>query len=329
MYQLENLHLRLTAHCNKRCEHCFAHLDDYAPEKSYDYWKGLILTAEKMKVSSVTLTGGEPFVYHDIIPLLECLPEFNVPFKIETNGLLLEKFASTLQKIPTLKQIALSPGLHYDDAYMESLQNRVLDFRATGLPVILQANVLSQDLEHQLLWLEKLALTGIPIRMMVGHNGLGHSKDLSNVPFDVMLSIGRRYVDHPMIRCDLPGRLLDKTTSKGCGWNRNRADILPDGSLTPCAAIAWNYPDFVLDYVDGSTLEDVWNTNEYLNRIRNLKQSDFGGHCSQCSHFDTCQSSCVATSLGMCNDLFFGYPLCTFAERKKQDERCKPIDKNI
>ena len=44
---MKNLHLRLTARCNKRCEHCFAHLDNKAPELGAKYWLGIIETAEK------------------------------------------------------------------------------------------------------------------------------------------------------------------------------------------------------------------------------------------------------------------------------------------
>lgn len=313
MFELKNLHLRLTAHCNKRCEHCFASINDDMPELPVSYWIGLIAAARKMGVKAVTLTGGEPLVYHGITDLLKELEDSVVPIKMETNGVLLERYADNLLRLPTLKQIALSPGLHYEETYMNNLLHRIVLFRSKGLPLIMQANVILGDIQKQLLWLEHFADAGIPIRLMVGHNGLGSSKSLPNTPFDKILEIGRCYAGHSMIKCELPGVLLGKTESKGCGWNRNRADILPDGHLTPCAAIAWNYKDFVLDYVDQDNLEYVWKNNEYLNMIRSLNRCDFGGKCADCDHFELCQSSCVATNLGFTNNLFAGYPLCTYA----------------
>lgn len=320
MFQMKNIHLRLTAHCNKRCEHCFAALDEKMPELSCEYWLNLIAAAERLNVSVVTLTGGEPLIYHEIGKLLDKLQRCTVSLKIETNGILLEKYARLLVKIPMLKQIALSPGLCYEDEYMETLLHRLLKLRTDGLPMVLQASIILGDVEKQIAWLERFAENGIPVRLMIGHNGLGKSENLPNIPFDIMLSIGRRYVSHPMIQCELPGTLLGKAKSQGCGWNRNRADILPDGRLTPCAAIAWNYPDFVLDFVNGDNLEQIWNTNPYLNKIRNLKRSDFGGRCANCDQFESCQSSCVATNLGILKNLMAGYPLCAYAEKKEKFE---------
>ncbi len=312
MFKMKNLHLRLTSHCNKRCEHCFATLDEQKPEMSSEYWLGIIRTAERMNVASVTLTGGEPLIYHDIDVLFKKLRQYMIPIKMETNGILLEKYVESLKALPTLKQIALSPGLHYEDNYMEELLQRIKTFRKNGLPIVLQASVIYGDLEAQLAWLERFADNGVPIRLMVGHNGLGESKNLPNLPFEKMLAIGRKYAEHHMIKCELPGTLLGRKESYGCGWNRNRADILPDGRLTPCAAIAWNYPEFVLDYVNADNLDYVWNNNSYLNEIRNLKRTDFGGHCAKCEQFEKCQSSCVATNLGILNNLMAGYPLCTY-----------------
>ncbi len=79
---MKNLHLRLTARCNKRCEHCFAHLDNKAPELGAKYWLG-IETAEKKWAYPVSpLTGGEPFIYSEIHELLDRLKK---PFHTSEN----------------------------------------------------------------------------------------------------------------------------------------------------------------------------------------------------------------------------------------------------
>lgn len=318
MYEMKNLHLRLTSHCNKRCEHCFASLDEEEPELSSCYWLGIIKKAERMAVHSVTLTGGEPLVYHEIDSLLESLQDCKIPIKIETNGILLEKKREKLQKLKSLKKISISPGLHYDNSYMENLMQRLLRIREYGLPIELQATIVLGDIEQKLAWIEKFAQNGIHVRLMLGHNGLGGSRSLPNLHYEQMLTIGNRYAENEMISCELPGLLLGRNASQGCGWNRDRADILPNGKLSPCAAIAWNHPDFVLEYVDGDNLDIIWQTNSFLHKIRHLKQEDFKGHCFDCRQFDTCQSSCVATSIGILGDLLAGYPLCTFAARKQE-----------
>lgn len=167
-FPMKNLHLRLTARCNKRCEHCFAHLDNKAPELGAKYWLGIIETAEKMGVSSITLTGGEPFIYSEIHELLDRLKNLSTPLKIETNGLLLHEYKEELLRLSSLQTIALSPGLHYEKSYMEDLMARITAWRQEGLPVMLQASVILGNIENQLSWLEKFADHGIPVRLMAG-----------------------------------------------------------------------------------------------------------------------------------------------------------------
>lgn len=317
MYALKNLHLRLTSRCNKRCAHCFARLDQNASDLSCSYWLSIVKTAQRMNVKSITLTGGEPLVYSDIDKFLEKIKDINVNFKIETNGLLLDNYIKYLENISNLQHVAISPGLEYKDEYMNDLLQRIKKYQDRNIRIKIQANIIDDDINYKLSWLERIADAGIPVRLMLGHNGLGSSSHIKNMSFESQVSIAQKYSGHKMIHCELPGILLGNKC-KGCGWNRNRADILPDGRLTPCAAIAWNYPDFVLDYVDENNLAKVWKDNPYLMKIRKYKRDAFGGHCAKCEYFDDCQSSCVATSLGLKKSITAGYPLCSYISQRKQ-----------
>lgn len=316
---MENLHLRLTSKCNKQCIHCFAHINNEAEEQPLSYWVGIVDAAIQMGTKNITLTGGEPFVYHDIRKLIDHIKKKPINFSIETNGIIVHKYAIQLSTIKNLKRIAISPDLTYTEMELDQLLADVIQMKNIGLPIILQATVLPGNKERILQWIEKFARNGIPSRLILGHNGLGQSENLKeNLSYDDMIAIGNKYKNDINIRCDLPGCVVGGARNQTCGWNTIRGDILPNGHLSPCAAIAWNNKEFELDYVDGNNLKTVWEKNLFLNKIRNITQNSFGGNCKHCKHFDECKGSCVATSLGLRKSVYAGYPLCDYYFGKKK-----------
>lgn len=319
-YVLRNLHLRLTNRCNKKCEHCFASLDNSSIDLPSEYWIGIIKTAIKMGVENITLTGGEPFVYKEIDKLLKQVIELNVPFSIETNGILLGKYIGQLKEAKCLKRVSISPDLSYSKEYLDKLDQLLKECKDAGINVRLQAVILPAEKEKRINYLIMNAKKGIQSRVILGHNGLGKSKDLTdNLSSSEIVSVYNLLSKNDGIFCDLPPLFTKSEKVTTCGWNSFRGDIMPDGRLTPCAAIAWNYPDFILDHVDENNLEDVWDNNLMLNKIRNIGKKDFKGACASCNYFEKCRGSCVALSLGNYGDLFSGYPLCNDSLKEKKN----------
>lgn len=115
-----------------------------------------------MGVSSITLTGGEPFIYSEIHELLDRLKNLSTPLKIETNGLLLHEYKEELLRLSSLQTIALSPGLHYEKSYMEDLMARITAWRQEGLPVMLQASVILGNIENHCHGWKNLRIMGFP-----------------------------------------------------------------------------------------------------------------------------------------------------------------------
>ena len=78
--------IQVTERCDLRCAHCFVS----ATRKGADMPLGDLATAlprlESARVSTVTLTGGEPFVHPDLLGLVTLLSSTGVGVTICTNG---------------------------------------------------------------------------------------------------------------------------------------------------------------------------------------------------------------------------------------------------
>lgn len=101
---IDYLRISITDRCNLRCVYCMpqegvpciSHQDIL----SFEEIGQIVKAAEKLGVKKIKLTGGEPLVRKNIITLIELLREQTdvEQITLTTNGVLLEKYAKSLQK---------------------------------------------------------------------------------------------------------------------------------------------------------------------------------------------------------------------------------------
>lgn len=75
--------------CNFRCPFCHNHVLVKQPEQIADVpWKRIetFLRAKKGWIDGVVITGGEPTIHKDLVPLLSKLKDMGLPVKLDTNG---------------------------------------------------------------------------------------------------------------------------------------------------------------------------------------------------------------------------------------------------
>lgn len=94
---MENISFILTTNCNLRCSYCYYRDSD--AYSSFEYItveqivkvvKSYYLTNRK-KVGSITLTGGEPFLYENLATLIESISDYCNKIIILTNGTLISR----------------------------------------------------------------------------------------------------------------------------------------------------------------------------------------------------------------------------------------------
>jgi len=94
-----------TLRCNLACDYCFQRIknpsdrsDNAETRLNLDAWKSLIDELKPVGIPVIVM-GGELFLYHEIIGLLQCIREANLPLSIITNGFDLKSFTEELVDI--------------------------------------------------------------------------------------------------------------------------------------------------------------------------------------------------------------------------------------
>jgi MoaA/NifB/PqqE/SkfB family radical SAM enzyme len=79
----------LTNVCNKNCEYCFRELNEDA--QLFETNKGVLKNLKMMDVTHITFSGGEPFLYPNILDLIKLVHDSGIKVQIITNGSMLNK----------------------------------------------------------------------------------------------------------------------------------------------------------------------------------------------------------------------------------------------
>ena len=112
--QIEYVRLAVTDRCNLRCQYCMpANGIDIVPKQELLTFKEmyrLIRVLTELGVKKVRLTGGEPFVRKDFVGFLEMLSYNDLldAINITTNGALITKHITAIEKLEKVKNINLS-----------------------------------------------------------------------------------------------------------------------------------------------------------------------------------------------------------------------------
>jgi pyrroloquinoline quinone biosynthesis protein E len=95
--------LNPTLKCNQLCDFCYVNVDwkgVYQDRLSLDDWKNLIDQLVKYKIPLIDIVGGEPFVWKDMVNLLEYIKTKPINYIMSTNGTLItEELAKRLSKL--------------------------------------------------------------------------------------------------------------------------------------------------------------------------------------------------------------------------------------
>ncbi|MCD6233154.1 radical SAM protein [bacterium] len=102
--------LQITERCNLHCAHCFVSAGDYGDMISIRTIRNVVIPRLKeCRVISVTLTGGEPFVHHEIIEIVRLLRDANIRVGICTNGTSISQ--SQIEALAKISNVHLNVSL--------------------------------------------------------------------------------------------------------------------------------------------------------------------------------------------------------------------------
>lgn len=296
--QLTNIHMEITSLCNERCIHCYVPTENKNTSMDLSLALSIIKQCRDMNVLHITLTGGEPMMHKDFIPILTKIRELNFSVNVLSNLTLLNDVI--IKEMVQNKLLGVQTSIY-------SLDSKVHD-SITKMPGSLNKTLLST---------EKLLDSQIPVQI-----SCPIMKQNKDSYYEVVewgskhgLAVGSDYViiakynhatdnlNHRLSAGEVKDIIckrisLDSSYSSRLKAARNQYSLPSDNVCSVCySSICINergivYPcagwqDYPLGNANSSTLYDIWNNSPKVNFLRNIKKSDFP-QCISCEEKDFC-----------------------------------------
>lgn len=317
------IYLLLTERCNLNCKMCIRE-DKTNKELTLAELKDLV-SLEEFAEHNIVITGGEPTLCKEFVPIVSYLKGICKSISICTNGT--TDFYVNKEFVDSQINIQISidgtedihdsiRGLHSFKHIVKTISKlESLEIPYTISSVVNKDNaVCMKDLANFLGTLKQMKYWNISYEMPFGHAKL---QDLMlaeewNSFVDDMLD----YVWFKMkIQKMFPFELFDKNKDKldeifkgrkcsNCGSGRNKIYIYPDFSVYPCTCLT----DFCLGNLRESSLAKIMNT-DLANKFADytvLPESK----CQNCEYLKYCNGGCIGMSYHYFNKIGCGDIRC-------------------
>jgi len=336
----------LTYRCNLVCEHCyldaggkpqvhseaFADRSELTTEQCFDVIEEI---ARFGPDSLVILTGGEPLLRRDILPIVERAHAKGLWVVVGTNGVKITAPLARLLRERGVRGLALSLdalSAERHDRFRRvqgAFDNTVEGARIlheVGLPFIVQTTVGSHnadelgsiaDFAH-----DRLRATVWNLYFLVPTGRGEFISDIDPAQYDRVLAglheIQTRYAGRMLVNAKCAPHYIKTLFEKdpespflkgfaggagGCPAGTHYMGIRPNGDVTPCPYL----PVFGGNLKE-TGLRAIWDGSEVFTRIRG--RAELGGRCGACEFNRTC-GGCRARAYGATGDLMAEDPLCT------------------
>ncbi len=295
---LTSLQLRLCRKCNLTCTHCYTTSSPGIEDPHLPVAVALRCLNEacSLGLHVVTLIGGEPLIYPELLPLLDWFDEHpEIAIEFETNGILLHRYAERLAKLRN----DFSVGISIDGVSLRGEAATRQALSALEIPIgkgakYVQTLCCYENIDTDFLTIcEHVAKLGIDHVIFPGPSGCGRGKDHLYLAWEDC----KRMIDSVQtrgwtnIRFELPS-LITGNFNYGCGWNTVRCEIMPNGDVTPCAQAYYEDPALAVGNIHRQSLAEIWHRSPALTGLRGLRQSDMKGACRSCDHWEGCFGAC-------------------------------------
>lgn len=309
------IQLHLTERCNLTCTHCYQS-GKSTDELSLAEIRSVISEVADMLgewsaaydvafSSSFNITGGEPFLRHDIFPVLEELADKRIDAYLLSNGILITKDKAEVLARLGVKGVQVSiegPEEIHDairgkgslkrslagiqcllDAGIEVAMNTTLsDINATAFPDVI---ALASSMGVQKLGFSRLVPSGsgrnllnkmLTKEVLVDLYGRIFSLNTGNLKIVTGDPVASQF------RSPAGEDVAGSFPSGGCAAGVSGLTILPDGTVTPCRRLP-----IPLGNVRTDSLREIWSTSEVLTSLRD--RSRYEGTCGSCSRWSACR----------------------------------------
>lgn len=344
MADLTHVTYSLTHHCNLACSWCFQGASAQIPiEFDLDFRKRL-LERVASKQRHLTLTGGEPFTYPHILPLMEFALAAFRSIGVTTNGV---RFHPAHIDFVRQHRIPLAISLDGPEPVHDAVRGRgtyqrikqnVQMLLGFGVPTSLQVTLSRGVAPHLETLMEEIAGWGVKAVSFQRLQPLGRGEHTSHeclsIPeaLDVahrIQKLAENYRGSIKLKTKDPlHRTLDDSLQArakthpgavvgGCRAAISYLFIEVDGEVLPCPLLR-----LPVGNVMQQTLEDIWLRSPVLRRLRS--RSHYTA-CSTCANWQVCRG-CRAHALMDCGDVMGRDPQCWNTAPLYADVPCQPSE---
>lgn len=311
-----------TLRCNMSCKFCFVKNVNKKDsiELSPSYWIDVIDQAKEMGVFSVSILGGEPTLYPDIIPLLESANESGMNITITSNGMDIPKNVLdsivefdnvvpvfSLQSMSELNKKLMGGDYHRTIETIEYLIEKGKRVRVnsvyTNQSIEDFQKIIDYCIQH------KVERYSIGLYMDINKS----NKDVKNHTFydvrklDEQLqryvsnnhAAGRLipslegcmlYTGYPEYEHDIRNITQYEKIYYGCRAGRTKLEIYSNGDVYPC--ICFENSIQPVSNITHNTLNEIWENDKYMKILRT--GLPMKTECKECGYGVICNGGCPA-----------------------------------
>jgi radical SAM protein with 4Fe4S-binding SPASM domain len=330
----------LTERCNLRCQHCYQ-TGGKTDELSRAEIRAVLTEISEMLQTwtetyqlefspSLNITGGEPFLRADLLPVLGEMAAAGYSVYLLTNGTLIDGRRAT--KLADLGVKGVQVSIEGPEEVHDSIRGAgsfaasrrgVAHLLAAGLKVTLNATLSEINVAHfrdmgeiaaalgvHRLGFSRLVPSGRGLGLvdrMIGRERLRQTYEaIFALPVNGVEIVTGDPVASQMLKANGSGDGGTIATG-GCAAGISGLTILPDGTVTPCRRLA-----VPLGNVRKDSLREIWADSPVLAQLRDRRQ--YKGRCGTCprwAHCRGCRAIAYAHSLARGRaDLLADDPQC-------------------
>lgn len=323
-FDLRQIYFIVTRRCNLECSHC---IRDSSPSVKDELTLEVAREALRKlgpygQNALLLLTGGEPTLHSEIVPIAQYASSLFRSVMINTNGLSLRKLLELTDQVPRIQvQISLDGArsahqeIRGNNTFAPVLRN-IGALTGRGAIITIATTVSSVNLDS----LKELddSLSALPfvrwtLKRQVDYNrGACKSQHISTQDWNdlvkaVLSSFSNRHriEIQPMFgsECfrDMTAQSVARGFRRNCGTGRSKLYVNPDLTVFPCACLE----EIRLGDLQGDTVPDI------INRLSDLPiEPRQDSPCVYCPVQAKCMGGCPGASLRAYGAFGVGDPRC-------------------
>jgi SynChlorMet cassette radical SAM/SPASM protein ScmF len=334
---LRTIYFYITNACNLRCAHCWLSMQGQAMrhmELTTGEIKGILDQALPLGLTSIKLTGGEPFLRDDIADIVDYAGGLGLSTRIETNATLLDDAAAkALGRSRGLGHVAVSlDGAGPEAHALLRGSEEAFDLAVRGIERLVAHGVKVEvitclhrgnlgEMERLVDMVADLGAYSLKINpiIQVGRGqemtergeavSLEQVLDLSQ-QLDDGLGAGQRLPIHMTLPVAFRSLRAVRRQGLGSCGVLNLLGVLPDGELSMCG-IGEVDPNLVFGHARQQPIQEVWERSPGLARIRQGIAAWPTGLCRRCMMRRYCTwGACRAEAYAILGSLAAPHPFC-------------------